>query len=108
MDKALFARTEDAEVLPADTDDAGEEEGTLTDLASLPGGGGLGADGIPVQEHPSGGWGLHASCNLAAGETVEGRRACPRHLPWTRPRSSLPVPRSGLRWGAGRRPGLSF
>ena len=50
-----------------DLDDAGREEGPLTDLLGLLGKNGVDANGIVVREHPSGVWGIHAPRNLSVG-----------------------------------------
>ena len=70
LDEALFARLEDAEIPPVDPDNADGEDAPLADLASLLRKDKLGADNIAVWEHPSGGWGMHTSRNLAASKTV--------------------------------------
>ena len=72
LNKAMFARTKDAEVPPVDPDNAKGGEGPLADLVSLLGGDGVDADGSAVRGHPPGSWEMHASHDLAAGETVGG------------------------------------
>ena len=44
----------------------------MADLVFLLVGGGVGANGIVIQEHPSRSWGMYSSFNLAADETVRG------------------------------------
>lgn len=55
----------------------GGSPGPLADLTSLLGEEGFGADGIAVREHPSGGMGMFASRDLAAGEAVGGEAGLP-------------------------------
>ena len=89
-----------------DPDNASGEEDPLADLISLLGRDGFGANNISVREHPSGEWEMYASHDLAAGEALGRRRACPGHPPWTQPRSLPLVLRPGQRLGAGPQPGF--